>query len=145
MPAMRRDKTPADGRPQIQALVTGAAVILLVAGAVWITHRNALVAKRVQGVPGGHAEFALHPAMVGGNTVTLSWSPFPGATAYVVELQDASMARLGTRQVRDTVCVLQRVSDLQGAAPGSEVSWRVMARRGGITVSESATERFLVP
>lgn len=146
MPESSRDRTPADGRPQIQALVLGAVVIALIAGAVWVSHRHARIASLVQGVPGAHAELALQPAVVGPETVTLRWSPVPGATTYQIELLDDSMTPMGSpRVVTDTVFVLRRAVDLQGVAGGAEVSWRVAARSGSVIVSESTTERFALP
>jgi len=122
-------------------VLVAAAVLALVAITVW--RGGEPEAPVLRGEDAGESALMLNPPDVSAAGIRLSWSPMPGADAYEVRFFDDALSEVYRAPAAGTELVLDRSS--LDVVPGTRLTWRVVALRGGDVVGTSSPASLTMP
>jgi hypothetical protein len=126
------------------APLVAAAALVVVAAVLW-WRGGGPEAPVMRGGEAAGPGLVLNAAEVTATEIHFSWSAVPGADAYEVRLFDDGLDEVHhAGPVTAPEVVLDR-SALPALAPGTSLTWRVLARRGGDVVETSSPASVTIP
>lgn len=126
--------------------VWGVAVMLVIAGGVYVSVRPGAERAEVRGDASSSAAMTTLPPVASEGVVTLSWNPVAGADHYDVVLLSQDLSELGEPvRVSEPMCVLRHDQLPAGVTKGAHLLWQVTARAGETELTHSVTAGFVAP
>lgn len=126
--------------------VWGVAVLVIVAGGIYLSVRPDVQRGEVRGDASVSAEVKTLAPVASEGVVTLAWEPVAGADRYDVVLLSQDLSELGEPlRVTEPLCVIRHDQLPAGVTKGTPLLWQVTARAGERELSHSVTSAFVTP